>query len=81
MKIIDTRDSTIMSGTLIATLPAKAPVSEEDMLTFYRLRPDDKNYSIMQKAVIYDRLVLRRGDEDSDSFFIVPHYPFYDVRP
>lgn len=84
MKIIDTRDNTIISGVLVHTIPARATVCKDDMLRFYGMRPSDKNYDIMQQSMTYDRLVLRRGDGDSrsePSYFIVPHYPFYEVQP
>lgn len=79
MKVTDTRDGTVMQGQLIATLPANQEVTARDMRAFYKVPPDSRTYDIMARPCEYDRLVLQRGDDQDNSFYIVPKYPFYEV--
>lgn len=86
MKIIDTRDGTTLQGTPIAVLPANQPVSDQDMLRFYGLRPGSLNFDRLAGPQSLERVVLQRGDDpvtklpSEPSFYIVPRYDFYRVE-
>lgn len=84
MKIIDTRDQRCLEGELVATLPAGEPVSDADMVRFYKTPRGAKNYDLIAAPIPYERLVLRRfdvhDDETGDEHYIVPRYPFYKMQ-
>lgn len=80
MKVIDSRDKRVIEGELVTTLAANQPVSILDMHRFYKAKPADRNYDMLSAACSYDRVVLRRGDVEDVSYYIVPLHPFYQVE-
>jgi len=81
MKIVDTRDNRVMQGILVDRIPANEAVSTDQMRSYYKLTRADRNFDFMAQPCEYERLVLRRTDlEDDDSYYIVPCYPFYEIK-
>lgn len=72
MKISDVRCGWTVEGKYIATLVAGERPSDDELVSYYGVKPGEKNYHIYAAPAKYDRVVILK---DNGHFVIAPMNP------
>lgn len=71
MRVIDNQKRIVLDGTCVSVIPANEPVNQAQMREVWKATPGHRLYAVMAKPQPYERLVMRRGTEDDEDYYVL----------